>query len=138
MPNPQAGPIQQTIDLAGLDAPGNRPCLGKEFDHEAIEEPGLFYLAGVAGSGQSFQFSQFGMSACEREGALMAIVLARRSGLLSTGDAAHDGPPDRVRERFELVDASSARRRVRCASVKGGEECAIGVVRNAGLRSSNV
>lgn len=77
--------------------------LGKEFDHEAIEEPGLFYLAGVAGSGQSFQFA-IRDERLEREGALMAIVLAAGQDYCRTGDALVMALRIGLRERFELVD----------------------------------
>jgi len=56
-----------------LDAPGNRPRVGKAFAHEAIEQPGLLYVAGVAGSEQRFQLA-IGYERLKRDGALMAVV----------------------------------------------------------------
>ena len=40
--------------LSRLGGSGKQAVLGKEFDHKAVKQPGLLYLAGVAGSGQSF------------------------------------------------------------------------------------
>ncbi len=54
---------------------GEQAVPGEKFDHEAIEEPGLLHLAGMAGSGQSLQLA-IGYTRLERKGALMAAVLA--------------------------------------------------------------
>ena len=76
----------RTTALAGLGACREQAVLGEKFDHEAIEQPGLLDLAGVAGSWQNLQLA-IGYARHEREGALMAAVLAAGENDRRAGDA---------------------------------------------------
>ena len=77
--------------------------LGKKFDHKPIKKPGLLYLAGVAGSRQSFQLA-IRYDRLEREGALMAAVFAAGQDDRGAGDALMMAFGIGLCESFELVD----------------------------------
>lgn len=77
--------------------------LRKKFDHKAIEQPGLLYLAGVAGARQCSQLA-IGYACLERECALMAVVLATAQNDCRAGDTLVVTVGIRLRECFELVD----------------------------------
>ena len=59
---------------------------GQKFDHKAIEEPRLLDLASVARAWQCLQFT-VRYAFLQREGALMAIVLAAGQNDRRAGDA---------------------------------------------------
>ena len=59
---------------------------GQKFDHKAIEEPRLLDLASVARAWQCLQFT-VRYAFLQREGALMAIVLATGQNDRRAGDA---------------------------------------------------
>lgn len=75
----------------------------QKLDHKAIEEPRLLDLASVARTRQGFQFT-VRYAFLEREGALMAVILAAGQNDRRAGDALKK--PFRVGlcQRFKLMD----------------------------------
>ena len=76
---------------------------GQKFDHKAIEQPRLLDLASVSRAWQCLQFT-VRYAFLEREGALMAIILAAGQNDRWTGDALEKTFRVRLRQRFELMD----------------------------------
>ena len=77
--------------------------LREKFDHKAIEQPRLLYLASVAGARQCSQLT-IGYARLQREGALMAVVFAAGQNDRRTGDTLMMAFRVGRRERFELMD----------------------------------
>ena len=77
--------------------------LGEEFNHKAIEQPGLFDLAGMAGARQRFQLA-IRNELLQRERPLVAVVLAAGQNNGRTADGFMMILGIRLREGFELVD----------------------------------
>ena len=65
---------------------GKQVMLGEKFDHEAIEQPRLLDLAGMAGSRQRFQFT-IGYELLKGKGALVGVVFATAENNHRAGDA---------------------------------------------------
>ena len=63
---------------------------GEEVNHEAVKQPGLLELTGVARARQDFQFA-VGYTLLKGEGALMRVVLASGEDDRRTGDAGWAG-----------------------------------------------
>ena len=65
---------------------GEKVVLGEKFDHEAIEQPRLLDLTGMAGSRQRFQFT-IGHEFLKGKGALVGVVFATAENNHRAGDA---------------------------------------------------
>ena len=91
----------------------------------------------MAGSRQRFQLA-IGYERLEREGALMAAVLAAGQDDRRTGDPLMMAFGIGLGERFELVDNRLYVGVLVAFGERFAKKCASGVVRNDALRSSNV
>ena len=76
---------------------------GKKFDHQAVIEPGLLHLAGMASAGQDFQFA-IRDARLEREAAWMTTVFAAGQNDCRAADTLMMIFGIRLRESFKLVD----------------------------------
>src|SRR5665213_2470343 len=83
--------------------PREQAMPGEELDHEAIEQPGLLDLAGMAGARQHLELAA-GNERLQREGALMGAVLATGQDHRRTEDAREMAFRLGLLQRLELTE----------------------------------